>query len=266
MSHEALNWAFKTNLKTTQKFVLVALADYADEKNSCFPAYKLTADRVGASVSTVRRAIESLEKDGYLTVSKRFDRDGKQTSNRYVLNVGFEGYQFDTPSQGVHLMNSTPVHNSEQHPCSPDEQHPCSPSEQRTINEPSLYPPNEPPRSRKRDGGYTGEFEAFWQIYPRKNAKAAAFKAWKKLTSEERQLAAENVHRYASDPNRVDRFTPYGQKWLNEKRWEDAPLPSRYEGRPEWARSTQEKQNSMLNTIAELRAEQQQTEERLELY
>jgi hypothetical protein len=39
MSNEALTWAFKQEISCAEgKFALVALADYADDEWSCYPA------------------------------------------------------------------------------------------------------------------------------------------------------------------------------------------------------------------------------------
>lgn len=87
MSNEAITWAFRQQLPSTDKFVLIALADYADEELSCFPSHKKTAERVGASVATVKRAIARLTEGDYIRVEKRNRNDGSITSNRYVINV-----------------------------------------------------------------------------------------------------------------------------------------------------------------------------------
>lgn len=87
MSNEALTWAFKQDLPMTQKFVLVALADYADENGECYPRHEATAQRTGSSLSTVKRAIKGLAEDGYLSMAHRYRDDGRYSSNRYKLNL-----------------------------------------------------------------------------------------------------------------------------------------------------------------------------------
>jgi hypothetical protein len=72
------------------------------------------------------------------------------------------------------------------------------------------------------------EFNLFWAIYPRKEAKGAArtafIKACKKASAE---LIIEGAKRFASDPNRQAEFTAHASTWLNQERWGDTPLPSR---------------------------------------
>jgi len=88
MSVKATSWAWDRDLPTTEKFVLVALADYADENNSCFPGHKTLAARIGASVSTVSRALKGLAERGYVVVERRHRTNGSRTSDRYALAVG----------------------------------------------------------------------------------------------------------------------------------------------------------------------------------
>lgn len=89
MSNEAITWAFKQDgLTMTEKFVLIALADYADDNHTCFPSHKKTAQRVAASKSTVQRALNGLEAKGKIRVIPGQRANGSATSNRYQLCLG----------------------------------------------------------------------------------------------------------------------------------------------------------------------------------
>jgi pyocin large subunit-like protein len=87
MSNRAITWALKTELSTTPKFVLVVLADLADEEHSCYPGQEYLARAVGASDRTVRRSLIDLESWGYLHRVMRRTEDGYRTSDRYFLHV-----------------------------------------------------------------------------------------------------------------------------------------------------------------------------------
>lgn len=89
MSNRALTWAFTTPLPTSPKFVLVVLADLADEADSCFPGQERIAASTGCSTRTVRRALEELEEIGYIERVRRHRMNGSRTSDRYVLRVGW---------------------------------------------------------------------------------------------------------------------------------------------------------------------------------
>ena len=119
MSNEAIAWAFKQDLPMAEKFVLVALADYADDRNMCFPSHKKTAQRVGASVDTVKRSVRSLRDQGYLSVYAWKRDNGSSTSNRYHLKVGGQtappvqeqpqdGYSDAPPARGTSAPPNNP--------------------------------------------------------------------------------------------------------------------------------------------------------------
>ncbi len=77
------------------------------------------------------------------------------------------------------------------------------------------------------------DFDAFWLVYPRKESKGAARKAWTKAVS--KASAAHIIaaaERYRDDPNREDGFTAHAATWLNGERWDDDPLPSRAQSSP----------------------------------
>ena len=72
------------------------------------------------------------------------------------------------------------------------------------------------------------EFIDWYLVYPRKEGKGLAEKAYakarKKATAE--QLLA-GAQRYADDPNREKQFTKLPATWLNAESWDDEPLPAR---------------------------------------
>ncbi len=69
-------------------------------------------------------------------------------------------------------------------------------------------------------------FDEFWNVYPRREAKATARKAWEKAVKRARgeEIIAGAV-RYRDDPNRDAQFTAHPATWLNGDRWLDEALP-----------------------------------------
>jgi hypothetical protein len=82
--------------------------------------------------------------------------------------------------------------------------------------------------SRRDTGTDDPAFAAFWALYPRKEGKGAARKAFQKAC---RNVPAERIlegaGKYAEDPNRDPAYTAHPSTWLNQERWDDAPLPRR---------------------------------------
>jgi hypothetical protein len=82
-------------------------------------------------------------------------------------------------------------------------------------------------RSRRRVE-YTPDFEAWWDVYPRKEKKQTAFRAYiaARSTADHATLI-QGARRYADDPNRDPAFTQHPATWLNNDGWLDEPLPPR---------------------------------------
>ena len=93
MSIRAVDWALKNvgGLKKGEKLVLVALANYSDENNVCWPAQRELAKKTGLRRETVNRSLKSLEKKGLLesklsSLSENTKNGG--TEKHYEIFVG----------------------------------------------------------------------------------------------------------------------------------------------------------------------------------
>lgn len=64
------------------------------------------------------------------------------------------------------------------------------------------------------------DFGIFWAHYPKRVAKKDAEKAWKKLTSEQKQKAMEALPKHVEFWAESE-FIPHPATWLNGERWED---------------------------------------------
>jgi len=84
-------------------------------------------------------------------------------------------------------------------------------------------------RSTEPPSGYTQEFEDFWSSYPRKEGKAPAFKAWKRLSARDRSAAAADVPKRTTCHSQWlkdnGQFIPHAATYLNQRRWEDEIQP-----------------------------------------
>ena len=93
--------------------------------------------------------------------------------------------------------------------------------------EPTKEPEPEPEPEQPPKPAYPAEFKKFWDTYPRKVGKRDALKAWKRATKRATTSAInDGAKRLATDPNRLDRFTPYPATWLNRDGWEDEQTPA----------------------------------------
>lgn len=88
MSVQAMAWATRQKVgHPGRKLLLLLLADRADEAHSCFPGQALLAVESEQSVSTVARALERLEQDGFIRRERRNTKKGHRTSDRFFLPV-----------------------------------------------------------------------------------------------------------------------------------------------------------------------------------
>ena len=96
MSFQAMAWAAQQKCPNSiSKLVLLMLANYADDRHQTFPSYKKLAQLCACNDRTVMRAINQLKELGFITVSKRYGDDGKQTSNSFTLDVRGDKYTSD---------------------------------------------------------------------------------------------------------------------------------------------------------------------------
>lgn len=65
----------------------------------------------------------------------------------------------------------------------------------------------------------TAGFLDFWKAYPRKTAKLAAERAWRKIKVDQVQPLLKALTSYKFDPD--PKFIPHPATWLNQGRWED---------------------------------------------
>ena len=86
MSIALMTMARKTALPTNEKFVLMALADWADDNGTnCWPSVYELSEYLTCSERTVQRLLRDLEQGGWIAVVG--NHNGGGTSRSYALNV-----------------------------------------------------------------------------------------------------------------------------------------------------------------------------------
>lgn len=74
-----------TELPSRARTVYMYLRDRADAEGKCWPGIKTIASDLKLSRSTVKRALDDLEKAGYLKRLPRYRANGSSTSNLYSV-------------------------------------------------------------------------------------------------------------------------------------------------------------------------------------
>jgi hypothetical protein len=98
MSLEALSWALNCDgLKSTEKLVLICLANHADKEGFCFPSQRHIAKTAAITERAVRANIASLVDKGFISKEHRQRLDGSRTTDKYLLNVGIQSNRNHIP-------------------------------------------------------------------------------------------------------------------------------------------------------------------------
>ena len=200
MSWSALAWASKQKTGNgTNKLVLIALANYADDNNSCFPSYKTLIILTELSQRTIARSLKQLEENSFITIKQRFseyEQSARQTSNFYQLNINVQ-------------FNLTPSHID--HP----------PIVRVTSHITNHNKPN-----------YNSEFELFWKTYPNRpnDNKYGAFQKFVDIIKK-KEIAFEGLIEktkwFAKTQEGKDtKFIPHCKTWLSQKRFLDVEKPT----------------------------------------
>lgn len=240
MSVPAFAWAieqgFLHDLKPSDRLLLQYLADQADANYDCWPGQERIRKYTGLALRTIRAGLPRLAAEGLVKLE---ERQGIVT--RYHLNIATNGVDpAPPPRQNVtgdpgKLSPTTPA-NSYRVPGNeprqsvtgtPANEH-GGPRQMVTVTPANCHPdPLRDPRKKERkedrlsaSASSASEFDAFWQVYPRKVGRGTAAKAFAAAC---RKAPAEviitAVQQAIWSPN--PRFIPHPTTWLHGERWTD---------------------------------------------
>ena len=240
MSVKALTWAFEQPVNATEKVVLLALADHADEHGVCWPSISLLVKRAHVGERTVQRAIQSLEDNGFVIRERRVRENGSDTSNLYRLMLS-------KVSQSVSAEISVDQRGSRGVKLAPHEGGVTQTGGEgvtQTGGEDGL---DDTPRTiiknrqkEPSDISYDEGFAEFWAAYPKRpnNSKAAAKKKYilARKNKVPHVIIMAGLRDYAAMRNKAvaegdsPHFTQMAETWLNKAGWEnDYSIPNNYQ-------------------------------------
>jgi|TARA_B100000497_G_C7580163_1_gene349315 hypothetical protein len=195
MSWSALKWASEVKVgNSTDKLILIILANFTDAENTCYPSHKKIAELCECSTDTVIRSLKRLKELNFIEVEKRFqltqNNNHRQTSNIYKLLIDTQS-QIATPPP---MQNATPItyHNKKE---------------------------------------YSKEFEIFWKEYPNRpndNKFGASQKFYVIMKNKEidfELLLKRTVLFAKSQAGKDEKFIPHAKTWLSQKRYNDVEQP-----------------------------------------
>ncbi|MCK6444405.1 helix-turn-helix domain-containing protein [Elstera cyanobacteriorum] len=214
-------------LDPTAKLVLLRLADSAqDDGTSIFPSVPRIAADCSVDERTAQRAIARLREAGLVVLVAEADAS-KRRAREYRIDLTALNSHSEPPAQRHPRQNATPGVAPPLADCHPRHSaalgvadcHPTpGTAPPLTIIESSL---NRQSRRADDDEG----FQAFWSVYPKKQAKADAQKAWKaavkKTAAAKITAAAERYAEQCAEKQTPAEYIKLAGGWLRSERWAD---------------------------------------------
>lgn len=184
----------------TQRLILLALADHADDSGRCYPSIERLCARTGLKPRSVQTNIRALVEAGYLCIE---ERAGPRGCNVFHVTV--------SPPQEMHPRIK----------CAPQEM-PETPHI--TAKDPAADAP-EPSKNHQETptNAQEAQFEDFWGRCPQRKQKRKALTEWRKLTAGDRAAALEAVVAWYEHfkKEHKDATLLYPERFLKNRRWED---------------------------------------------
>ena len=218
-------YARDATVSVTARLVWIILDSHERrDTKECYPSMDTLADEVGASVSTVQRAIKELVRVGWLTVTSR---RAARRPNIYdlvwpavVIEPTPEALPLDGCDRSPMTDRADPrsvTHDLCDRSPMTDEQEPVTRT--KTQTRASRRPRPEPNLEW---------FEAFWQVYPHRHdsprwRRKDALTAWAKVPAERRRATIEAAKVYAASRDVARGFVMRPDRWLDTEPWTSTP-------------------------------------------
>ena len=219
MSAGAVEYVYRHSPYTGATFAIhLAIADTVNDtfNNEFWMATASLATKTRTSRRTVQKALDTLLNDEFMRVVKPANQHAPTT------------YQFLFPPVDI-VFDTRPgaqsVHpGAQSEPSGAQSVH----SGAQSVRPNPITQENPKEHSPSSDDS---EFDTWWNIYPRKDAKQDARKAWKTVTkTADPATIIEATRQQTSQPdsplNRERRYIPYPASWLRAGHYLDTPLPA----------------------------------------
>lgn len=189
-----------TNLTMLEKGILVEIDSLDMSDDGCWASNEYLATFCQCSIPKVASAVSKLVDLGYI---KRESFDGRRRKLKSCLSFfrrqTYKNYKAD--------LKKVDANNT-------------------TINQEIIHTPR-----KKAKTVFTDGFDEFWAVYPKKDAKQAAIKAWDKLKPDDdlKQAIIAGVQRDIDGrwKGAERRYIPNPTTYLNQRRWEDEITPTK---------------------------------------
>lgn len=216
---------YDPKLAPNAKLLYAEISSLTDQKGYCYASNAYFIRLFELCERTIIRLLRALEAAGYITIE---DDQGGRTVRKIYAGVN--------PAAAYPDKNVTPTPTKLSPPGDKIVTH--TKKENSTEDHPPKAPQGagagkKPKKKRRSEYKPTPDwrpetFAAFWDAYPRGEAKQAAIKAWDKLHPDPdllRIMAIGLKRQLESELWKEGIGIPYASTWLNQRRWEDELTP-----------------------------------------
>lgn len=206
------NWMIRDKSVPRNAILVYASLSSRGGLGAIYPSQATIAEESGVSERTVRTMIQHLETLGVVHRQRRKVPGARRVTDAYTLHPNGRA---DLPAE-VAASSDLPANQPARGASSTGSQEQIVPLIDVNTQEVA------------REEGHA--FDEFWSVWPKKNAKRDAERAWDRaIKKADPALIVAAARAFAESPYRPDKqFVPYGATWLNGERWTDpAPEPQR---------------------------------------
>ena len=224
LHRQILDWEWYKNVNTFVLFLYLLLtANYEDgrfegktiKRGQLVTSLQSLSVGTGLTIQQVRTALSHLISTGEIT---------DEPTNRYrvITVIKYSDYQDATDRSTINQQATNNQSTGNQQ----------SNNNQITINQQQYNNNNNNNKETKKQGNNNISFDRFWTAYPRKEGKPKAKAVFDKLKPDDEllQRMLDSIERWKrTDQWQEDggRYIPHPSTWLNQRRWEDEPMPAK---------------------------------------
>jgi len=192
---------------SSQKLVLICLANYVDQDGICWPGQKRLGQDASMTDRSVRTALNGLEGAGFIIRKRRKREDGTRTSDEYQLMINRKNLPLDGGATGKI----------------------CTPYRKNLPGNEPVREPSVEGMSHKRDVSARLVRDEIWELWPIKGRRRSSQK--KTLTalasllkSHDPQAIVRGVKSYLASDDAKDgegQYVPGLDRWLRDEKFEE---------------------------------------------
>lgn len=220
---QILDWEWFKNVNTFVLFLYLLLtANYEDgrfegktiKRGQLVTSLQSLSIGTGLTIQQVRTALSHLISTGEIT-------DEPTNKYRVITVIKYSDYQDATDRSTINQQSTNNQSTGNQQ----------SNNNQITINQQQYNNNNNNNKGTNKQGNNNISFDRFWAAYPRKEGKPKAKTVFDRIKPDEEllQRMLDSIEQWKrTDQWQEDggRYIPHPSTWLNQKRWEDEPMPS----------------------------------------